>query len=171
MKRALVSCLCLAALVAATGCQSMGGHWDWQNIDVDRYTPHVTMISKAATINLLKNADVEQIELVGTAAEVVSTALANDIQLDPNLAVEQVRGLIEKNAPAVAADQGIMSVIDAAVVIAVGQVEDLVNKHGPKFDQSDLTVKLIRAALLGVKEGTDALLLPGGPPPIPGPNG
>ena len=171
MKRALVSCLCLAALVAATGCQSMGGHWDWQNIDVDRYTPHVTTITKAATINLLKEADVEQIELIGTTAEVVSTALNNDITLDPNLAMQQVRALIEKNAPDIAADEGIMSVVDVAVSIAVGQVENLVNKYGPKFDQSDLTVKLIRAALLGVRQGTDALLLPGGPPPIPGPNG
>jgi len=171
MNRALVSCMCLAALVATTGCQTTGGQWDWQNIDVDRYTPHVTTITKAATINLLKEADVEQIELIGTTAEVVSTALNNDITLDPNLAMQQVRALIEKNAPDIAADEGIMSVVDVAVSIAVGQVENLVARYGPKFDQSDLTVKLIRAALLGVRQGTDALLLPGGPPPIPGPNG
>lgn len=170
MKGMLVSCMCLAAL-AATGCQTTGGNWDWQNIDVDRYTPHVTTITKAATINLLKDADVEQIEIVGTTAEVVSTALANDISLDPNLAIQQVRALVAKNAPDIAADEGIMSVVDVAVSIAVGQVENLVRKYGPQFDQSDMTVKLIRAALLGVRQGTDALLLPGGPPPIPGPNG
>ena len=78
--------------------------------------------------------------------------------------------LVEANAPDVAADEGIMTIIDLAVSIAVGQVEDLVNKYGPKFDQSDMCVKLIRATLLGVKQGTDALLLPGGPPPIPGPD-
>ena len=158
--------LCLAAAIPAAGCQFGGGRW---NFNVDAYVPQVTVIAKAATINLLKNAKADEIAIVGTAAEVVSTALGNgDIQLDPNIAQRQIRALIEKSAPAIAADKGVMSIIDVAVSIAVGQAENIVNKYGPKFDQSDITVRLVRAALAGVKDGADALLLPGGPPPIPG---
>jgi len=157
--------LCLAAAIPAAGCQSAGGRW---NFDVGAYAPQVTVIAKAATINLLRNAKADKIAIVGAAAETVSMALGNDIQLDPNLAQSQIRALIERSAPAVAADKGIMSIIDVAVSIAVGQAENIANKYGPKFNQSDITVRLIRAALAGVKEGSDALLLPGGPPPIPG---
>lgn len=170
MKNAIGACLCLMAVFAA-GCKTTGGHWDWQHVNADAYTPHVTTIAKAATVNLLRNAAADQITIVGAAAEAASMALGNDIQLDPNFAQRQIRALIEKSAPEVAADEGIMSIIDVAVSVAVGQVENIVNKHGPKFDQSDITIRLVRAAMTGVKEGTDALLLPGGPPPIPGSGG
>ncbi len=166
MKRnAIGILLCLAAAIPATGCQSPGGHW---NFNADAYVPQVTVIAKVATISLLRNAKADRIAIVGAAAATVSTALGNDIQLDPNLAQGQIRALIEKSAPAVAADKGIMSIIDVAVSVAVGQVENIVNKYGPKFDQSAITVRLVRAALAGVKEGADAMLTPGGPPQIPG---
>ena len=169
--RILVSCACLAALaLGSTGCQTNGGgsgNWDWQT-GLSRYEPHVTLIARAATINVLKDEDPEKIEMVGQVATVVFSALANDgITLDPNFATEQIKMLIEANAPDIATDPGIMSIVDVAVSIAVGQVEFLVNKYGPQFDQSNVTIRLIQAALAGVKSGVDALLLPGGPPPIP----
>lgn len=170
MCRTLVSCVCLAALaLGGTGCQmgGGGGGWDWQR-DIGRYTPHVTIIAKAATINVLKDELRAKVETVGLVATVVSSALANDgLTLDPNLAVQQIRALVEANAPDIASDEGIMSIVDVAVSIAVGQVESLVNRYGPQFDQSDVTIKLIQAALAGVRSGVDALLMPGGPPPIP----
>ncbi len=168
MHRTLVSCVCLAALaLGSTGCQMGGGsNWDWQR-DIGRYTPHVTIIAKAATINILKDEERDKVEVVGRVAIVVSSALANEgLTLDPNLAAQQVRALVEANAPDVASDEGIMSIVDVAVSIAVGQVESLVNRYGPQFDQSDVTIKLIQAALAGVRDGVDALLMPGGPPPI-----
>jgi hypothetical protein len=167
MKRnAIGITLCLAAAIPAAGCQSAGGR-NWQ-FNVDAYAPQVTAIAKAATVNLLRNAKADKIAIVGAAAGTVSAALGNDIKLDPNLAQSQIRALIEKSAPAVAADKGVMSIVEVAVSVAVGQVEHIARKYGPKFDQSAITVKLVRAALAGVKEGADALLLPGGPPSIPG---
>lgn len=167
MRRNAIGILLCLATIPATGCQ-FGGRINILGPIADVYAPQVTVIAKAATVNLLRNAGADKIAIIGAAAGTVSTALGNDIRLDPNLAQSQIRALIEKNAPAIAADKGIMSIIDVAVSVAVGQVEHIARKHGPKFDQSDATVKLIRAALAGVKEGTDALLLPGGPPPIPG---
>lgn len=171
MYRTLASCACLSALaIAAAGCQmggGTGGNWDWQR-DIGRHTPHVTIIAKAATINILKDEDKGKVEMVGRVASVVSAALANDgIAIDPNTAVAQVRALVEANAPDIAADEGIMSIVDAAVTIAVGQVESLVNRYGPQFDQSAVAIELIQAALAGVQDGVDALLMPGGPAPIP----
>lgn len=168
--KTLVSCMCLAALaLGGTGCQTTGGGgWDnWQQ-DIGRYTPHVTIISKAATINVLKDEPRDKVEVVGRVATVVSAALANEgLTIDPNLATQQVRALVEANAPDIASDEGIMSIVDVAVSIAIGQVESLVNRYGPSFDQSNVAIRLIQAALEGVKSGVDALLMPGGPPPIP----
>ena len=168
--RILVSCACLAALaLGSTGCQTNGGggNWDWQT-GLVQYEPHVTLIARAAIINVLKGEEREKIEVVGQVATVVSSALANDgIILDPNFATEQIKKLIEANAPDIATDPGIMSIVDVAVSIAIGQVESLVSKYGPQFDQSNVTIRLIQAALAGVKGGVDALLMPGGPPPIP----
>jgi len=170
MYKTLVSCVCLTALtLGSTGCQmgGGGGGWNWQQ-DIGRYTPHVTIIAKAATINVLKDEPVDKIQVVGRVATVVSAALANEgLTIDPNLAVEQVRALVEVNAPDIASDEGIMSIVDVAVSIAIGQVESLVNRYGPQFDQSDAAIKLIQAALTGVNSGVDALLMPGGPPRIP----
>jgi len=162
-----VSCLCLVAL-AAGGCQIGGGpNWNTDGqFNLERYVPHVTLIAKAATINLLKEKDREVIELTGELAGVVSESLKGEASIDPNLAQQLVRDLVEQNAPAVAADAGIMSVVDVVVAIAVGQVQDLLNKYGSQIDTNIVTVKLLIAALDGVKDGSDALLLPGGPPPI-----
>jgi len=165
-RNAIVTLLCLAAAIPAAGCQFGGMHTG--NFNVDAYVPEVTVIAKAATVNLLKNAGADKIKAAGDAAA-VSAVLANGgIKLDPNLAQSQIRAMIEKSAPAIAADKGIMSIVEVAVSLAVGQVEHIANTYGPKFDQSNATVKLIQAALTGVKQGTDALLMPGGPPPIPG---
>ncbi len=169
MYRTLVSCACLSALAIA-GCRTgggTGGDWDWRR-DIGRHTPHVTIIAKAATVNILKDEDRDKVEVVGRVAAVVSVALANEgLTIDPNTAVAQVRALVEANAPDIASDEGIMSIVDVAVSIAVGQVESLVNRYGPQFDQSDVAIRLIQAALAGVKGGVDALLMPDGPPPIP----
>lgn len=170
MHRTLISCVCLAALaLGGTGCQmGGGGGWDTWQQDIGRYTPHVTIIAKAATINVLKDEPRDKVEMVGRVATVVSTALANDgLTIDPNIAISQVRALVEANAPDIASDEGIMSIVDVAVSIAIGQVESLVNRYGPQFDQSDVAIRLIQAALAGVKDGVDAILMPGGPPPIP----
>lgn len=168
----VVSCLCLVALVAVGGCQIGGGsNWnnDGQKFDLERYVPHVTLIAKAVAINLLKEKDREVIELTGELAGVVSESLRGEASIDPNLAQQFVRDLVEQNAPAVAADAGIMSMVDVVVAIAVGQVQDLLNKYGSQVDINIVTAKLLIAALDGVKDGTDALLLPGGPPPIGAP--
>lgn len=169
MHRTLISCMCLAALALGnTGCQTGGGgSFNWQQ-DIDRYTPHVTIIAKAATINVLKDEPRDKVEVVGRVATLVSAALANDgLTIDPNIAIAQIRALVEANAPDIAADEGIMSIVDVAVSIAIGQVESLVNRYGPQFDQSNVAISLIQAALAGVKSGVDALLMPGGPPLIP----
>jgi len=171
MHRIIVSCVCLSALaLGGTGCQ-MGGRttdgFNWQQ-DIGRYTPHVTIIAKAATINVLKAEPRDRIELVGRVVTVISAAIANEgLTIDPNIAVSQIRALVEANAPGIASDKSIMSIVDVAVSIAVGQVESLVDRYGPEFDQSNVAIELIQAALTGVKDGVDALLMPGGPQRIP----